>query len=239
MRRLLGPNARQPVRVVPHAVDAMPVGPRKSAERCAAVRARHDLPENAFVVGYSFSMSSNFTRKNPLGALAAFQAAFPADTVDDVALVLRCNDMAVWPRGAAALAAAAADDKRIVLVDGERRRLPVGDMYEAVDVYLSLHRSEGYGLTQAEAADVGTAVIATGWGMAADIAARPDVASVGWQLVPVEDPQGVYTVPEASWAEPDIQDAAAHLRARYAARKRGRPGVPQAASHMVARGHAD
>lgn len=219
MRLLLGPGARQPVRVVPHAVDAIPLGPRKTIERCRAARARQNLPQDAFIVGYSFSMSSNFTRKNPLGAIAAFQAAFPADTARDAMLLLRFPDPKVWPRGAAALAAAAAADPRILLIDGARRRMPIVDLYEALDVYLSLHRSEGYGLTLAEAADLGTSVIATGWGLPADIAARPEVQSVGWRLVRVEDPQGIYTIPEARWAEPDVLEAAAKLRALYAARQ--------------------
>jgi glycosyltransferase involved in cell wall biosynthesis len=219
MRRLISPGGRPPVRVVPHAVDAIPLGPRKTIRRRNAARARHFLPEDAFVAGYSFSTSSNFARKNPLGAIAAFQAAFPADTAGDAMLLLRCHDMEVWPRGAAALAAAADADPRIVLIDGARRRVPMLDLYEAVDVYLSLHRSEGYGLTLAEAADLGTAVIATGWGLPADIAARPEVTSVGWRLIRVEDPQGIYTIPEARWAEPDISEAAAKLRALYAAKQ--------------------
>jgi glycosyltransferase involved in cell wall biosynthesis len=127
--------------------------------------------------------------------------------------------MQVWPRGAAALGAAADADPRILLFDGARRNLPVRDLYEALDVYLSPHRSEGYGLTLAEAADLGTAVIATGWGLPADIAARPEVQSIGWRLVPVEDPQGIYTIAQARWAEPDIAEAAAKLRALYAARQ--------------------
>jgi hypothetical protein len=149
MRQLLGPHARQPIRVVPHAVDAIPLGPRKTIERRGAMRARHGLPDGAFLVGYSFTMNSSFERKNPVAAITAFQAAFPARTVCDALLILRCNDIRSWPRGFAALYDAAAEDSRILLVDGESRRMPIRDLYEVLDVYLSLHRSEGYGLTLA------------------------------------------------------------------------------------------
>jgi glycosyltransferase involved in cell wall biosynthesis len=232
MRRLLGPYARQPICVVPHAVDAIPLGPRKTQERRSAARQRHDLPDDAFLVGYSFTMSSNFERKNPLAAITAFRAAFPASTVRDVALILRCNDIDSWPPGSAAVRDAAANDPRILVVDGEARRMPIRDLYEAVEVYLSLHRSEGYGLTLAEAADLGTSVIATGWGLAADIAARPEVAGVGWRLVPVEDPQGTYRLRDANWAEPDLVEAAQKLRALYDAR----PGS-NCSPHRVKQNH--
>ncbi|WP_146216987.1 glycosyltransferase [Falsiroseomonas bella] len=201
-----------PVRVVPHPVEALPFGPRKTAESMAAARARHDLPAEAFIAACSFSMSSNYARKNPMAAVAAFRAAFPPGG-PAACLVLRCNDREVWPAGHAELLQAAAQDPRILLIDGDPRRIPIGDLYYAADVYLSLHRSEGYGLNLAEAASLGTAVLATGWGLAADIAARPDVRTVSWRLVPVKDPQGAYDDPDAHWAEPDIAEAAAKLRA--------------------------
>jgi hypothetical protein len=208
----LDPAAGKLVRVVPHAVDALPLGPRKTMTDVAMTRAQHALPAHAFVVGFSFAMSSNYARKNPMAAVAAFQAAFPRGDAREARLILRCNDLEVWPPGFRELSAAAAADPRILLVDSKTRRLPIIDLYRACDVYLSLHRSEGYGLNLAEAAEIGTVVIATGWALAADIAARPQVQTVGWRLVPVEDPQRAYTGRSAQWAEPDIAEAAEKLR---------------------------
>ena len=93
--------------------------------------------------------------------------------------------------------------------------MPVSDFFQIIDVYVSLHRSEGYGLTVAEAADVGIPALATGWWLPPDIAARPGVISVASHCVPVVDPQGVYTQKGsgAYWAEADIIDAAEKLRA--------------------------
>ncbi len=217
LRRLLGPDTRQPIRVVPYAVDAISFGPRKTPEACMAARARHGLRQDAFLVGNSFAMSSGFARKNPMAAIAAFQMAFAPDQAGDVRLLLRCNEAEAWPVGYAELAAAAAADNRIILFDGSRRRIPIGDFYYAIDVYLSLHRSEGYGLNLAEAARVGTSVIATGWQLAADVAERPEVTTVPWRLVPLKDPQGIYAASGARWAEPDLSAAAQQLRALYAA----------------------
>jgi len=220
LRRRIGPLARQTVRVVPHAVDAIPFGPRRTPADIDDARARHGLPQDAFIAGYSFAMGSNFTRKNPLAAIAAFRAAFPPEG-RPARLLLRWNDSDLWPEGTAALAAAAREDPRIILFDGQARRMPIGDLYRAIDVYLSLHRSEGYGLNLAEAASLGVPVLATGYGMPADILARPEVDTVGWSLVPVRDPQRAYTDPGTQWAEPDLAEAAAKLCALGARRGSG------------------
>lgn len=210
IRRRLGMRTHKPVKVVPHAVDTMPFGPRKTPESLAAARARHGLPADAFIAGYSFAMSSNYARKNPLGAIAAFKTAFPPGKRDAL-LILRCNDPDTWPPGSVELTAAAREDPRIILVDKETRQMSISDFYHAIDVYLSLHRSEGYGLNLAEAASIGSRVLATGWGLAEDIAAKPEVTTIAWSLVPVNDPQRIYTELGARWAEPDIVDAAAKL----------------------------
>lgn len=212
IRRGLSHRADIPVRVVPHAVDAMPFGPRKTPQSLAVARERLELPPDAFIVGYSFAMSSNYTRKNPIAAVAAFQAAFPLGKLEAL-LILRCNDYEMWLPGFIELTRAAREDSRIILIDNKQRSMQIRDFYHAIDVYLSLHRSEGYGLNLAEAASLGLSVLATGWGLAADIRARPEVNTVAWRLVPVKDPQMIYTMPDALWAEPDISDAAAKLGA--------------------------
>jgi hypothetical protein len=51
LRRLLGPELRRPVRVMPYAVDAVSFGPRKTPEASALARRRHDLPQHAFLIG--------------------------------------------------------------------------------------------------------------------------------------------------------------------------------------------
>ena len=156
-------------------------------------------------------MGSNFARKNPVAAVQAFRLAFPADGEVTARLVLRCNEAEAYPAGIAALEAAIGGDTRIVLATQPGQKPPILDFYHMLDVYLSLHRSEGYGLNLAEAALLGVPVIATGWGLADDIAALPGVETVPWRLVPVDDPQGAYAGLDAAWAEADVAAAAASL----------------------------
>jgi len=82
----------------------------------------------------------------------------------------------------------------------------------ASDVVLSLHRSEGFGLIPATAALLGVPVVATGYSGNLDFMDANSSGLVRYRLVPARDERGVYAVPGAEWAEPDIEDAAAWLK---------------------------
>lgn len=207
LRRTI-PSFSGTVRAVPHPVDAEPF-PLTTAEQRAEARARLGLTDAAFVAGYSFSMSSNFARKNPLGAIRAFQDAFPNDR--EVRLIIRCNNASEFRTGWNQLVSARDADRRIALIDADVQKLSIRDLYAAIDVYLSLHRSEGYGLNLAEAAQSGRAVIATAWGLSPDIASRRQVVTIGYDLIPVLDTQGIYGAMQCRWADPDVTQAAAAL----------------------------
>jgi glycosyltransferase involved in cell wall biosynthesis len=78
------------------------------------------------------------------------------------------------------------------------------------DAFVSLHRSEGLGLTMAEAMWVGTPVIATAYSGNLDF--MPPGASLRVDplgCVPV-GPGLIYPA-EGRWADPDLDQAAAHL----------------------------
>jgi glycosyltransferase involved in cell wall biosynthesis len=202
------------VRIVPHDVAAMPLGPRQTDEIRRDARRRQGLDEEAFTVGYSFAMGSNCARKNPVAAVRAFLLAFPPDGPVRAHLLIRCNEAQAFPAGIADIEAAIAGDARITLAIEAAQKPPILDFYHMLDCYLSLHRSEGYGLNLAEAASLGIPVIATGWGLADDIAAMPGVETVSWRLVPVDDPQGAYAGLDARWADADIAEAAWLLQRR-------------------------
>ncbi|MEQ1618323.1 MAG: glycosyltransferase [Terricaulis sp.] len=199
------PNFSGAVRAATHAVDLAPV-PAATPDTRQAARRRLGVEADAFVVGYAFTVASNFARKNPLAAIEAFQRAFP-ERGGGERLLLRCPDADLYPRGQALLAACAALDPRIVLLD--RDRAPMPEFYHALDVFLSLHRSEGYGLQIAEALQAGAAAVATQWSLSEEITARARFHGVDSTLVDIEDPQHVYVVVAgARWASPDIDQAA-------------------------------
>jgi glycosyltransferase involved in cell wall biosynthesis len=231
------------VRVVTPPVALAPPVP------AALDRAAFGLPADAVVVLVSFSLASSFVRKNPLGAIAAFRAAF-GDRLDRL-LLLKVGHAGDFPADFVRLRDAVAVAPNIRL---ETRMLPDADSHaltRAADIVLSLHRSEGFGLVPAEAMLLGRPVVATGWSGNLDFMDEASAALVGYRLVPARDPRGVFEAPGAVWAEPDQQEAANWLRRladdpalRAALGERGRQaalarlGVGSLADALASLGHA-
>ncbi|MGB8843225.1 MAG: mannosyltransferase, partial [Aliidongia sp.] len=187
-----------PVRVVPHPVPA------------ASRRVR--TPEvGPLTVLVAFDMRSGFARKNPLAAIAAFWAAFGADPA--VRLIVKVSQASAYPPGWQALRAAAEGRATIELDDRLLDAAAMGDLVDAADIVLSLHRAEGFGLILAEAMRRGKVVVATGWSGNTDFLTPENSCPVALRLVPARDPQGGYDYPDQHWAEPDVADAARYLRA--------------------------
>lgn len=192
------------VRVVPYPVAVAP------PEASGLQRADFGLPDDAVVVLVSFSLASSLERKNPLGAIAAFRAAF-GDRPDRL-LLLKIGNPADFPADFEQLRRAVADAPNIRL---ETRTLSSADRHaltRAADIVLSLHRSEGFGLVAAEAMFLGKPVIATGWSGNLDFMDDASGVLVGYRLVPARDPRGVFEAPGAVWADPDQSEAVAALR---------------------------
>jgi glycosyltransferase involved in cell wall biosynthesis len=118
-----------------------------------------------------------------------------------------------WQR----LQARAAEDSRIVLIAESLPREELLALYGCCDVFLSLHRSEGFGRGMAEALQLGVDVIATDFGGNTDFCTGPLAHPVRWRASPV--PRGAYPCADGhSWAEPDLEHAAELCR-QVAARR--------------------
>jgi hypothetical protein len=229
-----------PLHVMPMAAEIPnPDRFRGTAARLEA-RERHGLPIEAMIFCYGFDLNSTAARKNPIAVLEAFQLAFPLPHLpstfgrqcknhphsEQVALLIK----AFPPRGFSAdwhwLQARAMEDSRIHLIAESLERDRLVALYGSCDVFLSLHRSEGYGRGIAEALQLGLDVIATNYGGNTDFCNGPLAHPVRYQLVPI--PRGAYPCADGhSWAEPDLQHAA-ELMHRVAARRLGLASAPTA-----------
>ena len=188
----------KPVHVVDYPINLDPPSPRAQRQR-----------GTPFTVLCMFDAASSVTRKNPEGAIEAFRRAFGSDP--SARLVLKAQRMASAPAQKARLEALAAAPN-IEILDATLDDTGLDALYDRADVLLSLHRSEGYGLTLAEAMRRGVPVVATGWSGNADFVSEEVGIPVPWTLVPAEDPQRTYHHPHMRWAEPDLDFAAAALR---------------------------
>lgn len=196
--------------------------------------ARPDPARFDLAVGFNalcaFDARSTFVRKNPMGAIEAWRRAFP-EPRPDALLTVKAVKLEADPARARALHAAVADRPDVRVFDRELSDADTLDLLASVDVFVSLHRAEGFGLSLAEAMALGKAVVATGWSAPMDFLDGDSAALVGFKLTPVRDPAGMYR--DGVWAEPDLDQAAAWLR-RLAADPELRWRIGAAARRKVA-----
>jgi glycosyltransferase involved in cell wall biosynthesis len=192
------------VRVVPHPVAAAPPEPAQLD------RAAFGLPDAGVVVLVSFNLASSFERKNPLGAIAAFRAAFGGRP--DRILLLKVGHPGHFPADFFRLREAIAGAPNIRIDTSELPRADGHALTRAADIVLSMHRSEGFGLVPAEAMLLGRPVIATAWSGNMDFMDNTSAALVDYRLIPARDPRGVFEAGGAVWADPSVENAVAQLR---------------------------
>lgn len=189
-------------------------------------RADFGLEEEKFTFLVTFDFNSWVARKNPYAVLAAFREAFPADR-DDVRLLIKSSNGFRHPDRFRLLLKEVESDHRVVVRDEVIDRAHVNALQRCCDVYVSLHRSEGFGLGLAECMAIGKPVIATNWSGNLEFMDADCAVLVGYQLVPVKP--GEYPHGEGQhWAEADITQAALRMK--------GLADDPQAARELGRRG---
>ncbi|MCU1228602.1 MAG: hypothetical protein JWO97_1486 [Acidobacteria bacterium] len=170
-------------------------------------RAELGMPEG-FLFLFCFDYDSVFRRKNPLAIVAAFRQAF-ADRADVVLYVKTTNA----ERHAAedeALRTAAGGCANIVIRDAYVTSDDYFSMLDACDCYVSLHRSEGFGLTVAEAMALGKPVISTAYSSTLEFANESNSFPVPARMVEVGEGAPPYSS-SSRWAEPDVAIAAQQM----------------------------
>jgi len=193
VQRALIPHTGKEVIVAPH--PAEPFVQRKTAF----------LENGCLRCLCMFSMASAFERKNPLAALRAFALAFPQGNAQ---LTFKVSESAAAPKEFAAFSEACRKVPGVRIVTETMDQAALSALYLAHDVYLSLHRSEGYGLTIQEALQHGLHVVATGWSGNMDFMQGPLAHPVPCTLIPVSTDKGAFKGIKARWAEPDVHRCA-------------------------------
>ena len=201
--RALSAKTGKPVQVMPHRVVLQPPA--------SVSRATFGLPDGAVVFLAAIDFNSFLERKNILGTIAAFRAAF-GDGQSNVHLAIKAHGGASsfrTPR--AQLLEAVGGDPRVTVIDRVLPRSEVTELQAAADVFVSLHRAEGFGLPIAECMALGKLVIATDYSGSTDFVSAQCGMPVPYRLVAVGEK--AYPLGGGQrWAESDLGEAARMMR---------------------------
>ena len=183
-----------------------------------AVRAHYGIAPDDFAVFFNFSYGSSYYRKNPDGAARAFAEAF-GDRLN-VKLVFKTSaakELPAFVKRLKALIGELGLAERVIFVDHFLLQDELVALTDACDVYLSLHRGEGFGIGVAEAMSLGKPVVVTDYSSTTEFCSRDDALPVPYEMKPVphrDDERPFYRHVKA-WPEPDVHAAAAALRRLY------------------------
>jgi glycosyltransferase involved in cell wall biosynthesis len=179
------------------------------------------LPEKRMVFFFNFNATSSYGRKNPEAIVEAFRRAFPNTHADGPLLVIKSQYLERYPPLYHRLFRLV-EDINGVLINKVITRQQMTDLLACADIYVSLHRAEGFGLGMAEAMLLGKPVIATNYSGNTDFMTSVNSYPVVFKLreITAEDHhfqpdfETVYEVGQV-WAEPDIDQAAMWMTHLY------------------------
>jgi glycosyltransferase involved in cell wall biosynthesis len=185
-------------------------------------RREFGIPEERLVFFFDFDANSTTGRKNPAGLIDAFERAFSGHNCSPAPLLVVkvSNARASHNYGVVESLRRRLEPLGGIVVDDELTRLEMNALICAIDIYASMHRSEGLGLGMLEAMYLAKPVISPAYphkwlfSLAdAGIAVRSPLKEIeasdhalGSEL------SGVYE-PGLPWTEPVASDAATWMRA--------------------------
>ena len=180
------------------------------------LRPKYRIRDDAYVVFFNFDYGSSYYRKNPEGVMRAFAKAFPQDS--ETLLLLKTSNAEKHPATSKRLHSLAKSlglkSDRLLLIEGAVPQSDMSGFFKTCDVYISLHRGEGFGIGMTEAMAYGKPVIATDYSANTEFCRETTSIPVPYKLVApqqheIDNPAYSHVT---LWADPDIEFAAEALR---------------------------
>lgn len=179
---------------------------------CISKISRKDfsLPNNSFLFLTMYDSWSYKARKNPEGAIEAFKACFKPNDMS-VGLVIKINNVNWSPSEVNKLISSVEEYNNIYFIKKTLSRSEVNALINLSDCFISLHRSEGFGLVMAEAMYLGVPVIGTNWSGNTDFMDYQNSCPVNYKLVNIGKNYGPYKSYQ-TWAEPDKEHGGYYMK---------------------------
>lgn len=193
----------KPVRLIPYGIEL--------DTNALYDRQYFGLSDDDFICLCMYDSNSYSSRKNPIAAIEAFRKAF-GDSNVPVKMLLKVNN--AKKSDLLELRKNIGDSKQFILVDRVLSRKEMTSLLKCMDVFISLHRSEGFGFVIAEAMYLGVPTIVTDWSANVDFTNRENSCSVDYKLIPVGNAYSYY-IASAMWADANIDQAAEYLKRLY------------------------
>lgn len=198
------------VNVVPHAVIPCNGSGRISRDSLG-------IPKEKFVFFYSFDAHSTIYRKNPLAIIKAVDQLNGQGLWPLVLLKIRnfeqlLRELEQGSRFALDFLESLRSRTDVVLITHELDFSECQDLMDLSDAYISLHRSEGFGYTMAEAMASNKPTIATGFSGNLQFMSNNNSFLVNFRTVEINGDAYPWSSKGDFWAEPDIEHATEVMR---------------------------
>lgn len=200
-------KANVPVTLIPYGIEA------KWDDKFS--REYFNLPHDKFLFLCMYDSNSTIQRKNPIGTIKAFKQAFAKDDTN-VGLVIKINNPK--DEDISAINSELNGYQNVYFIKNTLSKVEVNSLIKDCDVFVSLHRAEGFGLVIAEAMYMGVPVIATNWSANVDFMTADNSCPVNYELKKIGQDYFLYKADQI-WAEPDIYDASLYMKKLYSDKK--------------------
>jgi glycosyltransferase involved in cell wall biosynthesis len=195
---------------MPHAISfARPTGD---------FRAKFGLPHDQYLFLFLYDLNSYSERKNPAGVIEAFRRSGLAGK--GAALVIKVHNAAANPADFERLRADAASLPGTTIISSTLSHPEIYELESACDCFVSLHRSEGFGIAVAESMYLGKPVISTDWSGTAEFVTADNGCPVRCELVTLDRNHGPYSRGQI-WAAPAVDHAAEWMQRLFHDRELG------------------
>lgn len=168
--------------------------------------------ENKFVVLFTFDAYSDIERKNPKAVIESFTKSL--SKYEDCVLIIKSHNLNRFQK----FELYTNLPKSVILINEDWSSEKMEILFNSSDIYISLHRSEGSGLTMMEAIMLEIPVVCTNWSGNLDFCLEDHCQLVDYEMIEITKNSNYYRMfggEKIEWANPLVDDASKKLLEVY------------------------